>query len=98
MIGGAEEVEEAPCGEEREEKEERERVGDERESEHGGEQGEVVDPEVGGVLPDPGGGLGEVVGSGEGGAVDKLVPRAALGEAVPDGGGQAREEGPERRS
>jgi len=98
LVGGSEEVQEAPCPEEREKEEERERVGHERESEHGGQQGEVINPEVGGVLSDPGRSLGEIVRSGEGGAVDELIPRPTLGEPLPDGGGQARKEGPERRS
>ncbi|KAG5532319.1 hypothetical protein RHGRI_024792 [Rhododendron griersonianum] len=39
----------------------------------GREHGEVVDPKVGGVLPDAGGGDGECVGPGEGGVVGSFV-------------------------
>lgn len=84
-IGGAEEVEEEPGGEEREEEEERERVGEEREGKGKGDEGEVVDAEVGVVLAYAKGGLGEGLGAGESVAVDELGPGAALSEAVADG-------------
>ncbi|GER57729.1 dihydrolipoamide acetyltransferase [Striga asiatica] len=72
LIRGAEQVKEDPRGEEGEQDEKRERVGEKREGEGEGEEGEVVDAEVGEVLADTGGGLGEVFGAGESGAVDEL--------------------------
>lgn len=77
-VGGAEEVEEHPRGEEGEEDEERERVGEEGEGEDEGDDRGVVDFEVGEVLADPGEGVGERVGSGEGVSIYEFYPRAAL--------------------
>lgn len=96
VVGGAEEVEEAPGGEECEEGEEREWVGQERESEHAGEEGQVVDPEVGVVLPEAGGCVGEGIWFGEGGPVDEFSPGAALREPVFDLVVEAADEGAER--
>lgn len=70
-------------------------MGDEGVGEYDCEYDEVVDAEVGGVLADPGGGIGERGGSGEGSAVDELGPGAAVGERVAGYGGDAREEGAE---
>uniref|UniRef100_F6GXT1 Uncharacterized protein n=1 Tax=Vitis vinifera TaxID=29760 RepID=F6GXT1_VITVI len=50
-----------------------------------GDEGEVVDAEVGVVLAYAKGGLGEGLGAGESVAVDELGPGAALSEAVADG-------------
>ena len=95
LVGGAEEVEDGPRGEEREEHEKRERVSHEGECESKRDQGYVVDAEVGGVLADPGICLGEGFGSGHGTPVEELRPGAALREALPEGGGEAGDEGAE---
>ena len=92
LIGGPDEVEEGPGGEERSEDDEREGMGDEREAHDEGDQGGVVDSEVGQILADPGDGVGDGVRPGHGGAVHELEPRAALREAAADGGGEARDE------
>lgn len=97
-IGGAEEVEKDPGGKEREEEEERERVGEEREGEGHGDEGKVVDSEVGVVFADAEGGIGEGVGAGESGAVDKLGPGAALSEAVAHGIGDVADKCADGRS
>lgn len=68
---------------------------DEREGEGEGEEGYVVDAEVGEVFADARCGLGEGIGAGEGGAIEEFQPGAALGEAVADGGVEARDEGAE---
>jgi hypothetical protein len=67
-VGGAEQVEEAPGGEEREEGGEGEGVGEERDGEGERDEGGVVDAEVGEVLAEAGGGVGEGVRAGERGA------------------------------
>lgn len=82
LIGGAKEVEEDPGGEESDEHEERERIGDERESNDDSDDREVIDSEIGVVLADAEGGFGERLRFGEGGSVGKFGPWAALGEAV----------------
>lgn len=82
LIGGAEEVEEDPGGEESDEHEERERIGDERESNDDSDDREVIDSEIGVVLTDAEGGFGERLRFGEAGSVGEFGPRAALGEAV----------------
>ncbi|KAM1353327.1 hypothetical protein PS1_033196 [Malus domestica] len=95
LIGGAEEVEEEPGGEEAEEDEEGKRVGEEGNSNGEGENSEVVDAEVGVVLADADGGVGEGFRLGEGGSVEELGPGAALGEAVAAGVGDVVDEGAE---
>ena len=92
LIGGAEKVKEEPGTKEAEEGDERERVREKRERKHGGDHGYVVDAEVGEVLADAGRGVGERVGADEGAPVDELQPRAAVGEAAADGGGEACDE------
>lgn len=64
-------------------------MGEEREGEYEGEQGHVVDAEVGEILSDPRVRVGEGVGSGQGAPVQELVPGPALREAVADRGGEA---------
>lgn len=66
-----------------------------RQGEDDGDQGGVVDAEVGEVLADPRVGLGKGIRSGHGVPVDELEPWAALREAVAEGGGNAGEEGAE---
>ncbi|KAK7830676.1 hypothetical protein CFP56_028038 [Quercus suber] len=56
------------------------------------DDGEVVDAEVGVVLADAEGGVGEGFGFRESGSVDELGPRAALGEVVADRFGYVAEE------
>uniref|UniRef100_A0A8R7UG51 Uncharacterized protein n=1 Tax=Triticum urartu TaxID=4572 RepID=A0A8R7UG51_TRIUA len=92
-VGGAEEVERAPGGEEREQGGERERVRQE-----GGGEGErdeegVVDAEVGEVPADAGGGVGEGVRAAERRAVEELRPRARAGEGALGGVEEAGEIG-----
>lgn len=72
-------------------------MGEERVGEHGGEYDQVVDAEVGGVLPHARGRVGEGDRPGEGGAVDELGPGTAVGERVAGEAGEAREDGSERR-
>lgn len=48
----------------------------------GGEQREVVDAEVAEVLAQAGGGIGEGIGAGEGGAVEELPPGATVVEGA----------------
>lgn len=64
LIGGAEEVEEEPRGEEAEEEGEGEGVRHEGEPDDRRRDGEVVDLEVGVVLADADGGLGDRLGFG----------------------------------
>ena len=97
LVGGLEEVEEGPGGEERDEDKEREGVREEREPEDEGHEGGVIDAEVAEVLADPGVGVGEGLRPREGAPVEQLHPRAALREPAADGAGQPREERPERR-
>lgn len=70
-------------------------MGHEGETDDGRGDGEVVHLEVGVVLADPDGGVGDRFGFGEGGAVGELGPGTALGEAVGDGLGDAVDEGAE---
>jgi hypothetical protein len=70
-------------------------VREEREGEDESDGGEVVDAEVGVVLPHAEGGLGEGLGLGEGGSVGDLRPGTALGEALADRFGYVVYEGAE---
>lgn len=70
-------------------------MGEERESEDGSDECEVVDAEVGVVLTDARGGVGERIGFREGGSVGELGPGAALRESVCDLGVEAVDEGAE---
>lgn len=97
LVGRAEEVEEEPGGEESEEDKQRERVREEREGEDESDSGEVVDAEVGVVLPHAEGGLGEGFRLGEGGAVGELRPGTTLGETLADRVGDVVYEGAEGR-
>lgn len=97
LIRWTEEVEEEPGGEEADEDDEREGVGEERNGDDEGDDGEVVDAEVGVVLADADGGVGERLGFGECGSVGELGPGSALGEAVADGVGDVVDEGAEGR-
>lgn len=92
-VGGAKKVEVAPGGEEGEQDQEGEGVGDEGDGEDGSDDGRVVDAKVREVLAEAGGGLGEGVRAGEGGAVGEFGPWAALGEGAADG---VRETGEEK--
>lgn len=83
--GGAEEIEEKPGGKEGGEEDKREWVGEERNCEDNGDDGYIVDAEVGVVLAEALGCFGERLGLGEGGAIEKLRPGAAGGDAVADG-------------
>ena len=84
-------------GEEADEEDERERIGEERDCENEWNDGVVVDAEVGEVLADAEGGFGEGLGLRERGAVPELRPRAALVEAVSEGRGEVVDEGAEGR-
>ncbi|KAG9445431.1 hypothetical protein H6P81_016771 [Aristolochia fimbriata] len=86
-VGGTEEVQEQPSGEEDHEEEEREWMGEEGKREDGGDEDEVIDPEI-----------GERVRTREGGAVEELVPWAAVGECEAYGVGESGDEGAEGRS
>lgn len=88
-----EEVEEEPGGEKSREEDERERIGEERDREHGSDDGEVVDAEVVEVFADADGGVGDGFRFGEGGPIEELRPWAAVGEAGADGFGDAGDEG-----
>jgi hypothetical protein len=92
-VGGAEEVEEAPGGEEGKERGEGEGVGEERGGEGERDDGGVVDAEVGQVLPQAGGGLGEGLRLGESGPVHQLRPGPRAGERQLGGLEEADEEG-----
>lgn len=70
---------------------------EEREGEDESDGGEVVDAEVGVVLPHAEGGVGEGLGLGEGGAVGELRPGTALSEALADRVGDVVYEGAEGR-
>lgn len=72
-------------------------MGDEREGEDDGNDGEVVDAKVGVVLADAKGGIGERLGLGEGGTVGEFGPRPALGDPVANGVGDVVDEGTEGR-
>lgn len=98
LVGGAEDVEEAPGAEDAEEDEEGERVRQERGREGEGDDGGVVDAEVAEVAAQPRGGLGEGVGAGEGRPVQQLRPRPPVRERAPRRLGQpAHEEAEGRR-
>ena len=98
LVGGAEDVEEAPGAEDADEDEERERVRQERGREGKGDDGGVVDAEVAEVAAQPRGGLGEGVRAGEGGPVQQLRPRPPVRERAPRRVGQpAHEEAEGRR-
>ncbi|TVU27505.1 hypothetical protein EJB05_30121, partial [Eragrostis curvula] len=92
-VGGAEEVEEAPGGEQGEERGEGEWVGEERGGEGERDDGGVVDAEVGEVLAEAGGGLGEGLRPRERGAVDELRPGPRAGERALGGLDEAADEG-----
>ena len=64
----------------------------ERKGEYKCENGNVIDFEIREIFSDAGCGFGDRVGPGHGGSVYKLVPWAALREALADGNGDAREE------
>jgi len=96
-VGGAEHVEEAPRRQQRQQRGQRERVREERRGQaQRGDRG-VVDAEVGQVLPEAGGGLGQGVWAGERRAVRQLGPRARAGERAAGAVEEAREEGADRR-
>lgn len=95
MVGGAEEVEEEPGGEEADEDEERDRVGYEGESEDESDGCEVIDAEIGVVFADSECGIGEGFGFCESGAVNEFGPRATLRESVAERFGEVVYEGAE---
>jgi len=96
-VGGAEHVEEAPRRQQRQERGQREGVREERRGQaQRGHRG-VVDAEVGEVLPETGGGLGQGVWAGESRAVGELGPGARAGERAAGAVEEAREEGADRR-
>jgi hypothetical protein len=98
LVGGAEDVEEAPGAEDAEEDEEGERVRQERGREGEGDDGGVVDAEVAEVAAQARGGLGEGVGAGESRSVQQLRPWAPVRERAPRRLGQpAHEEAEGRR-
>uniref|UniRef100_N1QUM3 Uncharacterized protein n=1 Tax=Aegilops tauschii TaxID=37682 RepID=N1QUM3_AEGTA len=97
LVGGAEDVEEAPGGEDPEEDEEREGVRQERGGQREGDDGGVVDAEVGEVAAQAGGGVGEGVRPREGRAVYHLGPRAPVGQRAARRLGDPAHEEPERR-
>ena len=97
LVGGAEEVEEAPGGEEAQEDEEREGVRQERGPQREGDHGGVVDAEVGEVAAQAGGGVGDGVRLGERGAIEELPPRPAVGQRAPRRVGDPAQEEPEGR-
>nr|GMC91979.1 hypothetical protein COLO4_14452 [Ipomoea batatas] len=68
-----------------------------REAENYGNQGKVVDLEVGVVLADAESGIGDGIRLREGGAVHELRPGTAVGEAVAYGIGDVVYEGTESR-
>jgi hypothetical protein len=86
LVGGTEEVEEAPSGEEAQEDKEREGVRQERGPQCEGDHGGVVDAEVSEVATQAGGGVGERVWLRERRTVEELSPRR-IGAS---GGGQGR--------
>ncbi|CAH9142153.1 unnamed protein product, partial [Cuscuta epithymum] len=83
LIGRAEDVEEKPAGEEGDEEEEGERIAHERDPDHRGGENVVIRPEIGVVLADAEGGFREGIRLGDGGAGNHLVPRTAVGKAIP---------------
>lgn len=90
--GLTEEIEEQPSGEESEEEDEGKRIGEEGNSENGGDDDEVIGAEIGVVLAESESGFGERFGLGEGRAIEEFRPRAAVGETGSDGFGDAGEE------
>ncbi|KAF8775447.1 hypothetical protein HU200_004871 [Digitaria exilis] len=98
LVGGPEDVEEAPGAEDAEKDEERERVRQERGREGEGDDGGVVDAEVAEVAAQARGGLGEGVRAREGRPVQQLRPGAPVRERAPRRVGQpAHEEAEGRR-
>jgi hypothetical protein len=97
LVGRAEEVEEAPGGEEAQEDEERERVRQQRGPQREGDHGGVVDAEVGEVAAQTGGGVGEGVRLRERRTVEELSPRPAIGQRAPRRVGEPAQEEPESR-
>lgn len=98
LIRRTEQVEEEPCREKTKEDQQGNGVGEEGNCEYTGDDGEVVDAEVGVVLADTEGGIRERLGLGEGSAVNELGPGSALREAIAERIGEVAEEGTERRS
>jgi hypothetical protein len=97
LVGGSEDVEEAPAAEDGEEDEEGEGVRQQRGREGERHHGGVVDAEVGEVAAQPRGGLGERVRLGDGRPVDQLRPGPSVGERAPRRVGEPTHEEPERR-
>jgi hypothetical protein len=97
LVGGAEEVEEAPGGEEAQEDEEREGVRQERGPQREGDHGGVVDAEVSEVATQAGGGVGERVWLRERRTVEELSPRPAIRQRAPRRVGDPAQEEPESR-
>lgn len=94
-IRRAEEIEECPGSEKAGQGDERERIGEERHGEDERNDGVVVDTEVGEILADAEGGIGEGFRFGECGAIGELRPGTALREAVAEGFGEVVDEGAE---
>lgn len=82
LIRGAEEVEEEPSGEEAKEDKQWDRVCEQRHGKDPGDDGHIVDSEVGVVLADSERGFGKRLWFRESRAVKELGPWPALGEAV----------------
>ena len=59
-------------------------------------RGQIIDSEIGVILADTEGGLGERLGLGESGTVSKFGPRTALGKAVAEGFIEVGDESPKR--
>jgi hypothetical protein len=76
-VGGAEHVQEAPGGEQREERRQRERMREERRAQGERHHRGVVHAEVGQVLAQAGGGVGQGVRAGERRAVHERAPDSA---------------------
>lgn len=82
LIRRTEQVQKEPCREETKEDQQRKRVGEEGNGEDNGDDGEVVDSEIGVILADTKRGLREGLGLGKSGAINKLGPRTTLGKAM----------------
>jgi hypothetical protein len=97
LVRGAEEVEEAPSGEEAQEDEGQEGVRQERGPQREGDHGGVVDAEVSEVATQAGGGVGERVWLRERRTVEELSPRPTIRQRASRRVGDPAQEEPESR-
>ncbi|OMO97635.1 hypothetical protein COLO4_14452 [Corchorus olitorius] len=85
LISRAEEIEKDPRAAKAQKEEKREGMGEKREGENETNHSQIIDFEIRIVLADTEGSLGERLGLGKGGTVNKFSPGTALREGIADG-------------